>query len=88
MGPQLSDLWANDMWAMGVILVYLLSAHNTFDVSVEDGVDLVRKWRNDSGFQLNLACQKLAEWVRCPIQFVVIMVHVDSVASRGTAAGL
>lgn len=71
------DLLANDMWAMGVILVYLLAAHNTFGVNMEDGINLVRKWRDDSRIQLSLACQNLAQWVRCLSDFAVNLLCVD-----------
>ena len=87
-----SPLWARSclMWAMGVLLNYLLAAQNTFGVNNEDGSKLVRKWRKYSltGIQVNVACRKLAEWLRSSIHFVVIILHADSVASRGTAAGL
>lgn len=38
---------ANDMWAMGVILVYLLAAFNAFGVDANNG-DLMAQWNDDS----------------------------------------
>ena len=87
---QGSNRIASPLWARSCLTCWstlwpwchpgsLLAAHNIFGVNIEDGVNLVRQWRNDSGIQLKLACHKLAEWVRSSVQFVVILLCVDSV---------
>ena len=57
------DLLANDMWAMGVILVQMLTAHSMFGVNFEDGPDVLQH-NHDPGFQAQLAAGKHSEWVR------------------------
>lgn len=58
------DLLANDMWAMGVILVRLLASHNMFGVNLEDGADALKQ-RHNPRLQTQLAVNKQSQWVRC-----------------------
>lgn len=57
------DLLANDMWAMGVTLVQMLTAYNMFGVNFEDGADALRQ-RHDTAFQKQLAASRQLDWVR------------------------
>ncbi|KAL3140477.1 cAMP-dependent protein kinase catalytic subunit [Trebouxia sp. C0009 RCD-2024] len=56
------DLLANDIWALGVILVQMLTAFAMFGVNFEDGPDML-KHNHDPEFQAQLAACKHSEWV-------------------------
>ncbi|KAL3140458.1 cAMP-dependent protein kinase catalytic subunit [Trebouxia sp. C0009 RCD-2024] len=56
------DLLANDAWALGVILVQMLTAFAMFGVNFEDGPDML-KHNHEPGFQAQLAACKHSEWV-------------------------
>lgn len=57
------DLLANDMWAMGVVLVCLLAGYNIFGINHEDSADLVSKF-GDMQTQVDVVIAKQAQWVR------------------------
>ena len=56
------DLLANDMWAMGVVLVWLLSGYSTFGINYGDSPELVAKGR-DRETQAEVASAKQCQWV-------------------------
>ena len=56
------DLLANDMWAMGVVLVFLLTGHLIFGTNDEDDAEAVSKYGNPET-QLHIALIKVAQWV-------------------------
>ena len=57
------DLLANDMWAMGVALVQMLTAYNMFGVNFEDGTDALKQ-RHNTAFQKQMAASRQLDWVR------------------------
>lgn len=56
------DLLANDMWAMGVVLVCLLAGYLIFGINGEDGPDLLAKCCDEQTLQ-DVAMAKLLQWV-------------------------
>lgn len=61
-GTMCVDLLANDMWAMGVILVCMLAGHSMFGINREDGPELVDKLR-DEQTEWDVAMAKQRQWV-------------------------
>lgn len=50
------------MWAMGVVLVWLLSGYSTFGINYGDSPELVAKGR-DRETQVEVASRKQCQWV-------------------------
>lgn len=60
---QTADLLANDIWAMGAVLVFMLAGHLIFGTNHEDGAEAVSKYRNPET-QKYVSIIKQAQWVR------------------------
>ena len=60
------------MWSMGVVLVFLLAAHNIFGYNIEDGADVLKHYTPQ--VQLRVAVTKQAEWVRLLVNAVGVLI--------------
>ena len=58
------DFLANDMWAMGVVLVFLLVGYSIFGINYEGGADVELKPGELHIDQLDVVIQKQSAWVR------------------------
>lgn len=73
------DLLANDMWAMGVILVCMLAGHSMFGINREDKPELRAKL-HDQQTELDVAMAKQRQWVS-----LVPLLHASARACRAAA---
>ena len=78
------DLLANDMWAMGVVLVCLLAEYLIFGINGEDGPEQLAKCRDEQTLQ-DVAMAKLLQWVS---RHSVVYASMRQLHSSTALAGL
>ena len=72
------DQLANDMWAMGVVLVFLLGGYNIFGINYEDCADVELKPDELYSRQLNVLIGKQSDWVSSLLVLKALMLIADT----------